>query len=198
METDKITLEIHAEADGILSLKAKEGETLKVGTVIAVLQESAGNQKSEAETKSETVASKSATEPKQTAHAKEPPKAKEEKPVPSPVKSTEAPAAKSPSPTAPERSKVDVPPTAPPAAAKIEAAAASDERISRKPMSAIRRKIAERLLVARQQTAMVTTFNEADMSRIVDRITSYNVCYTKLLRDGLVKRLRESKRPSRR
>jgi 2-oxoglutarate dehydrogenase E2 component (dihydrolipoamide succinyltransferase) len=35
-------------------------------------------------------------------------------------------------------------------------------------MSPIRRKIAERLLAVRQQTAMATTFNEADLSRIMD------------------------------
>jgi 2-oxoglutarate dehydrogenase E2 component (dihydrolipoamide succinyltransferase) len=35
-------------------------------------------------------------------------------------------------------------------------------------MSPIRKRIAERLLVARQQTAMLTTFNEADMSRIIE------------------------------
>lgn len=35
-------------------------------------------------------------------------------------------------------------------------------------MSPIRRKIAERLLAVRQQTAMATTFNEADLSRIID------------------------------
>jgi len=36
----------------------------------------------------------------------------------------------------------------------------------RKPMSPIRRRIAERLVAARQQTAMLTTFNEADLSRV--------------------------------
>jgi 2-oxoglutarate dehydrogenase E2 component (dihydrolipoamide succinyltransferase) len=42
-----------------------------------------------------------------------------------------------------------------------------DERITRQPMTPIRRRIAERLLAARQQTAMLTTFNEAEMSRVL-------------------------------
>jgi 2-oxoglutarate dehydrogenase E2 component (dihydrolipoamide succinyltransferase) len=42
------------------------------------------------------------------------------------------------------------------------------ERITRQPMSPIRRRIAERLTAARQQTAMLTTFNEADMGRVLD------------------------------
>jgi 2-oxoglutarate dehydrogenase E2 component (dihydrolipoamide succinyltransferase) len=44
-------------------------------------------------------------------------------------------------------------------------------------MSPIRRKIAERLLAARQQTAMLTTFNEVDMSRIVALRQKYREHY---------------------
>ncbi len=40
-----------------------------------------------------------------------------------------------------------------------------DERVTREPMTPIRRKIAAHLLKARQNTAMLTTFNEIDMSR---------------------------------
>jgi 2-oxoglutarate dehydrogenase E2 component (dihydrolipoamide succinyltransferase) len=43
----------------------------------------------------------------------------------------------------------------------------TEGRITRKTMSPIRKRIAERLLAARQQTAMLTTFNEADMSRVI-------------------------------
>ncbi|EMS78020.1 2-oxoglutarate dehydrogenase complex dihydrolipoyllysine-residue succinyltransferase [Desulfotignum phosphitoxidans] len=43
----------------------------------------------------------------------------------------------------------------------------SEERVTRKPMTPIRRKIAEHLLKARQNTAMLTTFNEIDMSRVM-------------------------------
>jgi 2-oxoglutarate dehydrogenase E2 component (dihydrolipoamide succinyltransferase) len=45
-------------------------------------------------------------------------------------------------------------------------AAATEEQVERKPMSRIRQRIAERLLEARQSTAMLTTFNEIDMSRV--------------------------------
>jgi len=41
------------------------------------------------------------------------------------------------------------------------------DREVRKPMSPIRRRIAERLVAARQQTAMLTTFNEADLSHVM-------------------------------
>jgi 2-oxoglutarate dehydrogenase E2 component (dihydrolipoamide succinyltransferase) len=44
----------------------------------------------------------------------------------------------------------------------------SDEQIERKPMSPIRRRIASRLLESKQNTAMLTTFNEIDMSRVMN------------------------------
>lgn len=46
--------------------------------------------------------------------------------------------------------------------------AAKEEEITRKPMSRIRRRIAERLVAAKQSTAMLTTFNEIDMSRAME------------------------------
>ena len=42
----------------------------------------------------------------------------------------------------------------------------SSDREERRPMSPLRKRIAERLVAARQQTAMLTTFNEADLSRV--------------------------------
>ena len=51
--------------------------------------------------------------------------------------------------------------------------AATDERVTRKPMTPIRKRISERLLAARQQTAMLTTFNEADMSKIKELRRKY-------------------------
>ena len=39
IETDKITLEINAEVNGILSIRAKEGETVKIGAVIGAIDE---------------------------------------------------------------------------------------------------------------------------------------------------------------
>ena len=50
-------------------------------------------------------------------------------------------------------------------------------RERRVPMTPIRKKIAERLLAARQQTAMLTTFNEVDMSRIVALRQKYREHY---------------------
>ncbi len=135
LETDKITLEIHAEVAGVLKIEAEEGQTVKVGAVIARLVES----DAAAETPPPVEAS-----PKETS------------PAPATVKIQTAP----PAPTKAENPTPPPPPQ--PAAEEPEG------RVTRRPMSPIRRKIAERLLAARQQTAMATTFNEADLSRIVE------------------------------
>jgi len=146
LETDKITLEIHAEVAGVLRIEAEEGQTVKVGAVIARLEESA------------PPAAETAAPP--------------EKPAETPSRVEAPPKEGAPVPESAEKSQA-----APPSPPKEEKSAPlppqpTEEdpqgRITRRPMSPIRRKIAERLLAARQQTAMATTFNEADLGRIVE------------------------------
>src|SRR5207302_1378894 len=60
---------------------------------------------------------------------------------------------------------VERPPSPDDSSAKRQAAGA---RESRQGMSAIRQRIAERLLASQQSTASLTTFNEADLSAIID------------------------------
>ncbi|MCF8114085.1 MAG: dihydrolipoyllysine-residue succinyltransferase, partial [Desulfotignum sp.] len=52
-----------------------------------------------------------------------------------------------------------------------------DEPVTREPMTPIRRKIAAHLLTARQNTAMLTTFNEIDMSRVMAMRQAYKVLF---------------------
>jgi 2-oxoglutarate dehydrogenase E2 component (dihydrolipoamide succinyltransferase) len=60
------------------------------------------------------------------------------------------------------------PPAAgPPAEIQPAAAGAPAEPVTRKPMSPLRRRIAARLLEAKQNTAMLTTFNEIDMTQVM-------------------------------
>jgi len=55
----------------------------------------------------------------------------------------------------------------------------ANEGVSRKPMSPIRRRIAERLLQAKQSTAMLTTFNEIDMDRVMKMREAYKPAFEK-------------------
>ncbi|MFD0977019.1 2-oxoglutarate dehydrogenase complex dihydrolipoyllysine-residue succinyltransferase [Salinimicrobium gaetbulicola] len=172
VDSDKATLELPAEASGIITLKAEEGDAVAVGEVVCLIDTDApkpggGEKSSEAkETKEESS--------KEEAPAKE-----ESKEAP---KKEETYATGSPSPAAKkilDEKGMD---------AKSVSGTGRDGRVtkedavkaqpsmgtpgkgsrgeSRKKMSMLRRKVAERLVEAKNQTAMLTTFNEVDMSAI--------------------------------
>lgn len=143
VETDKITFEINAETDGVLHIIVEAGTTVKIGTVIGNIAEG-------------TIARPAALPPAEkrvTAHTTPLTRKKEREGL-------AAPAAQSaPSPAEPASVKSEEP-------TPYHAAPSGKE--TRTPMTPIRKRIAERLLQARQQTVMLTTFNEADMSRIIE------------------------------
>jgi 2-oxoglutarate dehydrogenase E2 component (dihydrolipoamide succinyltransferase) len=147
LETDKISLELHAEGEGVLSIRVGEGETVKIGRTIGSIAEAAG----------------AVLEKQEPGSDKGDRRGKEKKPVQTPapeVTKQQAPAAAEPKPE---------PPLSPKAAPRLSPPPAeTGERQTRVPMTPIRRRIAERLLQARQQTAMLTTFQEADLSRIIN------------------------------
>ena len=153
LETDKVALEISAEADGVLHIEVKEGETVAPGTVIGQIE--TGDVQPEAAIEETVQAAPPAT-----------PKVAPPPPKPTPV-------APQPVPAAPAPPVVPIPPQQPaavPSPAVIASTLADvpgEGPVERTPMTPIRKRIAERLLEARQQTAMLTTFNEADMSRLL-------------------------------
>jgi 2-oxoglutarate dehydrogenase E2 component (dihydrolipoamide succinyltransferase) len=195
IETDKVTLEVTAEAGGILSILVQEGETVKIGTVIGAIDEQAA------------VAASGSAKPAQPAQPDKPAQPAQPAPPMSPsgrklaremgVEPSEiqgsgrggrltnedllkgeaakaaapaaaAPAAPAAAPAAPQAATSPAQPA--PAAQKAVApgpSAAGPERIVRKPMTPIRKRIAERLVSVRQHTAMLTSFNEADMTEIL-------------------------------
>jgi 2-oxoglutarate dehydrogenase E2 component (dihydrolipoamide succinyltransferase) len=188
IETDKITLELNAEAAGVVSVKVPEGTTVRIGAVIGVIDETrTGPQRglkdrgagtSEAKTgaiKGEPAAI-AVSEPERRISPTERKAAREGGMKPG---TGDQLAGRSPSAgegrgpeTGKEEKRVGTEKApAMPFEVRTEEAvpykAADEERITRKPMTPIRRRIAERLLAARQQTAMLTSFNEADMSRVV-------------------------------
>lgn len=173
VDSDKATLELPAEASGIITLKAEEGDAVAVGQVVCLIDTSAAKPSG----------SDSAAEPSKT----EAPKAEEKKEE---VKAAPA-AASAPAATYATGS-------ASPAAKKIldeksiDAASVQgtgkDGRVTkedalnatpsmgtptggprgteRKKMSMLRRKVAERLVEAKNTTAMLTTFNEVNLTEV--------------------------------
>jgi 2-oxoglutarate dehydrogenase E2 component (dihydrolipoamide succinyltransferase) len=150
LETDKVTTEITAEAAGTLRIKAPEGQEVKIGEVVATIEEAG------ASPAPEPAPAPAAPPPVPEPAAKKKP-AKQPEPEPAPV-------APPPPPPVQETS-------APPA--RIEAApvssppAVSDSRVTRKRLSPLRRKIATQLVMAQQTAAILTTFNECDMTAVM-------------------------------
>ncbi len=151
LESEKATVELPAPAPGrIGKILKQKGETAKVGEVIAFLEEG-GGEKSEARSAKSEVPAPSAQPPK-------PPPAVSPKPTPAPEAGHPPihPVSQAVTETrGPEPSE----PVAPPADS------ARQEEVV--PMSRLRRTVAERLVEAQHTAALLTTFNEIDMSAVV-------------------------------
>jgi 2-oxoglutarate dehydrogenase E2 component (dihydrolipoamide succinyltransferase) len=184
-ESDKATLELPAEKAGILIHVAKVGDDLTIGAVVAKIDTSAAKGSSAAPTKSEEQPAQAVSAPAITATTREvnystghpsPAAAKilRENDVPAAtvqgtgkdgritkddaVRATEA---KLQTP-APVPAKKEMP------APKVPTVAAAFSRNEHeKKMSRMRRTIAKRLVSAKNNTAMLTTFNEIDMSALM-------------------------------
>jgi 2-oxoglutarate dehydrogenase E2 component (dihydrolipoamide succinyltransferase) len=182
LETDKVTLEVFAPAAGVLSeIKVDAGQTVEVGAVLGVIGDGAGSAqpapKPAAGEAAAKVPAKDAAKPATAAEPLSPAVRKlveENKLDPAEItasgkdgrltkgdvlafleargKTTIAPAER---PSAP-------PPTAPPAAARP--AGPREERVR---MTRLRKRIAERLKQAQNTAAMLTTFNEVDMTNVM-------------------------------
>jgi len=175
LETDKITSEGQAEVSGRISLKAAVGAEVGIGQVVAVIDESAG---------APTVP---AAAPEAKAEAKAPkadlplsPAARRVATETSVDPATVAGTGKGGRVTKGDLlAAVETPPAAPAPAAPAPKAAtpvvpaapmtpvATGGRSTRSKLSPLRKRIAERLVAAQQTAAILTTFNEVDMSAVM-------------------------------
>ncbi|MES2475744.1 MAG: dihydrolipoyllysine-residue succinyltransferase [Verrucomicrobiota bacterium] len=144
LETDKVSNELEAPASGQLKILVPEGEEVSIGTVIATIDTAASG--------AAPAAAPVQTAPVQAAPAAKPAAA----PTPAAVAPAAAPASK------PDFSA----PAAP--AERITLSETTDGRTTRKKMSMLRRKIATHLVNAQQTAAILTTFNEVDMTAVMD------------------------------
>lgn len=195
VDSDKATLELPAEESGIITLKAGEGDVVKVGQVVCLIDTSAARPAGSAP-KAEKVEDKAVEAPV---------------PVKEEIKSAPVP---SPDPVKKDASYAAG--TASPAASKMIAESGiaanringtgKDGRITkqdviaamsggfstadaqgwggsrnqnREKMTMLRRKIAERLVSVKNETAMLTTFNEVDMKPIMDLRAKYKDAFAK-------------------
>lgn len=179
LETDKVTLEVNAPASGVLTdILAEEGADVEVGALLGVIGEGQG-----------AAAAKPAEAPKKAEAPKAAPKAE---PAPAAAPAAEkilSPAARKAAGdagidagsvegtgrdgrvmkddvqrAAAARSAAPAQPAAAPAA---KAAQPAGERETRVRMTKLRRRIAERLKDAQNTAAILTTYNEVDMSQVM-------------------------------
>lgn len=137
LETDKVAAEVTAESSGALHIGSQAGEDVEVGAVVGQIDESAAA-----------------------------PAAKAEAPKPAPAA---APAAKAEAEKPANVTEFKVVPKPEPAPAPVAKAApaAPEGRVTRKKMSPLRKKIADQLVTAQRTAAILTTFNECDMSNVM-------------------------------
>ncbi len=142
IDTDKVSTELTAEAAGILKIGAQPGEEVKIGAVIGQILEGGVSVMQE-------------PHPAPPAAA---PAQPDEPPAPAPAPQS--------SPAAAPKVELTVlpkPPESSPAPVKDEAG-----RITRKKMTPLRRKIAAHLVNAQHTAAILTTFNEVDMTEVMN------------------------------
>ncbi len=193
VDSDKATLELPAEASGIITLKAEEGDVVEVGEVVCLIDTEAekpgGGDSSE--DKPAEQEEKERQEEKADKKDSDKAEAKTEEPSKSSTPSQEQDtyATGSPSPAAKKildekgMSSKDVKGTgrdgrvtkedAQEAKASMGSPGTGSRGEEKKKMSMFRRKLAERLVSAKNDTAMLTTFNEVDMSPIFELRKKY-------------------------
>jgi 2-oxoglutarate dehydrogenase E2 component (dihydrolipoamide succinyltransferase) len=167
IDSDKATLELPAEESGIITLKAEEGDAVAVGAVVCLIDTSAAKPAGDGDA---PVKNEAKVEEKK-------PEAPKAAPVPEKTYASQAPS--------PAARKIldekniqpsDIPGTgkdgritkddAVNAVPSMGTPTGSSRSSERTKLSMLRRKVAERLVAAKNETAMLTTFNEVNMTPI--------------------------------
>mgnify|MGYP003583101706 CR=1 FL=1 len=167
VDSDKATLELPAEASGIITLKAEEGDAVAVGAVVCLIDTGAAKPEG------------GAAPAKEEAKTIEAPKAEAPKAAPVAEKTY---ATQAPSPAARKiLDEKNIEPSAIVGTGKggritkddavnavpsMGTPTGGNRGTERTKLSMLRRKVAERLVSAKNETAMLTTFNEVDMTAI--------------------------------
>lgn len=148
IETDKVTIDVNSPEAGVIQeFVAKEGDTVEPGTKVAIISKS-GEGVTHVAPSDEKPAEKPASSP--------PPPVEEKKEKPTPV--VEKPKGKPPPSPKPSASEPQLPPK---------------ERERRVPMTRLRKRVATRLKDSQNTFALLTTFNEVDMTNLMKLRSDY-------------------------
>jgi len=168
IDSDKATLELPAEQSGVITLKADEGDVVQVGQVVCHIDTSAKGS------------------PKETSASKPVEIAEDKKDLSQPVVDTKSDVLSPAARKIAEEKNIDINQiTGTGKAGRITKQDVllgkpamgnfnnSNRSESRNKLSMLRRKVAERLVTVKNETAMLTTFNEVDMSAIFELRKKY-------------------------
>ncbi|KAK1391861.1 Dihydrolipoyllysine-residue succinyltransferase [Heracleum sosnowskyi] len=151
VETDKVTIDVASPEAGVIQkFVANEGDTVEPGTRIAVISKSGEGVASPKKTSDETSSQPPATE----------------------KKIEKKPDSTTPPPPAPEKSKATTP-SPPPRTSASEPQLPPKERERRVPMTRLRKRVASRLKDSQNTFALLTTFNEVDMTNLMKLRSEY-------------------------
>ena len=172
VDSDKATLELPAEESGTITLKAEEGDAVDVGQVVCLIDTSAVNQ-SKPELSDQTNIKNEVNEPV----------IKKSKPESNSKSYIASPSARkiiieknleiSDIIGSGKDGRVTKDDVVNSKSSMGSPSVNSDRKETRTKLSMLRRKVAERLVTVKNETAMLTTFNEVDMSSIFDLRTKY-------------------------
>ena len=170
VDSDKATLELPAEESGIITFKAEEGDAVAVGQVVCLIDTDAKRPDGATSAEVKTKAPEKEAQPKKESNETY-------------ATGTASPAAKKIlSEKGIDTSEINgtgkdgrvTKEDAIKAIPSMGKAVNTDERgVMRSKLSMLRRKVAERLVAAKNETAMLTTFNEVDMSPIFELRKEY-------------------------
>ena len=201
--TDKATQEVAAQVAGVLKHLAKEGDVVAVDAVVAQIDTAAKAPTAPASPGREPGGAKSAPQAPPKNLGADAPRSPEPKPEPGPAAtrvlaeaglkagdvagtgpggrvtkgdalSASASGGRQPPETNGARAVTEPAPTPRP-----DGRGSPGGRVTRKPLSPVRKRIAQRLLESQNQTATLTTFNEADMTAIQELRAKYNERFEK-------------------
>ena len=189
LETDKVSTEINAEKDGVLKTLVAEGAEVKIGEVVATIEEGGAKPEQKDEPAAEKADVQKPVPPKENAVLSPATRrvVTEEKLDPQEIRGTgkggrvtkndamiaaQNRAAPRQEPPA-EKAKDDH------AEEKQPAAQSESGRFTRRKMSPLRRKIAAQLVMAQHTAAILTTFNECDMTAVQELRAKSQDAFTK-------------------
>jgi len=174
LETDKVVLEVPAPVNGVLKeVRVQAGATVRSGDLLAIVEEGAAPAKSAAAPAAAATPAAASSDTKLSPAARR--VVEEQKLSPATV----AAAAKDGRATKSDMATPAKPAAAKPAAAPTPVAPRTGRSEQRVPMTRLRQRIAERLVQAKTEQAMLTTFNEVDMTAVNELRARYKDSFEK-------------------